>query len=80
MTDQSMTDLAREFMAKLRDHLSQSADGEPEQFVERLIAGGAALAAVAMMALPSRRKETIIAALLQAAVRHAISRRKVAEL
>ncbi len=78
--NQKLTELAKEFMEKLRKQLSQSAGDEPEQFAERLLGIGATLAAAVMMVLPAGRREKLIAALLSAALRHFAQRPKPARI
>lgn len=76
-TAQKLTELAREFIDKLRAHLSQTVSEEPEQFVERALGIGATLVALAMMALRADSKnQAIVVALLQVALRRFTGRSK----
>lgn len=67
-TAKKLTELAKEFMAGLRQHLADSAD--PEVLVERVFAALAAVTAGVIMLLPIKGKEKLIAALLATAIRY----------
>lgn len=68
---EALNRLIREFMAGLREHLQTRMDEtDPEVLAERIFAAVAALTAGALLALPlSRRRDSIITALLAAAAR-----------
>lgn len=68
---QALTGLVRRFMAELRDYIQKMAsETPPEQIVERVLAGIAAIGAAALLALPnSRRREGVVLALLAEAMR-----------
>lgn len=68
---QALTGLVRRFMAELRDYIQRmAAETPPEQIVERVLAGIAAIGAAALLALPnSRRREGVVLALLAEAMR-----------
>lgn len=81
-TAQKLTELAREFVERLRATLTQAVHqgvtDEPDKLVERALSIGATLvAAILMVAKADKRSEAIVVALLSAALRRFASRKEV---
>lgn len=72
-----LTQLCRDFMGGLRQTIAEApTDAIAEQRIEDIFAVVATLGAAAMMLLPIKRNEKLIAALLSAALRFLTRRRK----